>query len=116
MMSVTYKTKRTGTTLEQVNIEAVKAFAAVVLADHVAMPDQYAGEGRKGRTPFKRTGTLVGGLEFKPASRTGVKAGLVGTIRAPMSRFASGQVRDKFVERLHKLWATQGIGYSKAGL
>ena len=79
-------------------------------------PAQFAGTGRKGRTPFQRTGTLVAELYFKPASTTGVKAGLVGTIRAPMSRFASDQVRDKFVQRLHLVWATQGIGYSQAGL
>ncbi len=115
-MKVTIKTKRTGPTYEQINEAVVQQFAVGVLEDHRQTPDQFAGTGRHGRTPFNRTGVLVGGFFFKPASRTGTRTGLVGTIRAPASRFATVEIRDRFRARLHAVWTARGLGWSKAGI
>jgi hypothetical protein len=119
-MRVQYKTTQTGATFEQINEAVVKAFVDAVLQDHRATPDQFAKSGRKGRTPFKRTGELVDpltGFFFKPAGKRSAKTGYIGMIRAPADRFASREVRDRFLAGyLWKLWATRGIGFSKAGI
>lgn len=115
-MKVTAKTKRTGPTFEKINEEVARAFAEGVLEDHRQTPDQFAGTGRHGRTPFNRTGVLVGGFFFKPASAAGKRTGLIGTIRAPGSRFATVEIRDRFRARLHTVWTARGLGWSKAGI
>lgn len=117
-MKVVYNRKRTGPTFEKINEEVVKAFVAGVLDDHRETPDQFVGSGRKGRTPFHRTGKLIDPIEgffFKRASAGGKRTGLIGTIRAPLERFASIQVRNRFIELLHKVWGIRGLGWSQAG-
>lgn len=113
---ITYKTKKTGATPEDIVKAHFKAFTDALLKDQKETPAQFTGEGRDGRTPFDRTGELVGGLFFKPATRAAIKVGILGTIRAPLSRFASRRVRDRFLDYVHKLWRERGLGWSKGGI
>lgn len=110
---VTYK--RSGPTTEQINEVMVDKFVFAVLHDQESTPDEFAGFGRRGRTPFKRTGTLVSELFFKRAGEGARKAGTIGTIRAPASRFANSVVRDKFMDYVKTLWDSRGVGWSITG-
>lgn len=113
---VTVTWERKGLTMEEFYDKIVEGLVDHVLEDHRQTPDQFAGSGRHGKTPFHETGELIRGFEFKRAQAAARRAGEVGTIRAPASRFGSGQVRDRFVERLQQLWDTRGVGWSKGGL
>lgn len=110
---VTYK--RTGPTAAEINEVMVDKWIYAVLHDQQSTPDAFAGTGRKGRTPFKRTGLLIDELFFKRAGDGARRAGSIGTIRAPAARFASGYVRDKFMERVQSLWNARGVGWSIVG-
>lgn len=115
-MIVKHTTKRTGPTMAQVNEMVVDEFVAAVLADHRATPDQFAGTARDKKTPFHDTGTLIKGFFFKRASASAKRTGLIGTIRAPASRFSNPAVRDRFTVYLWKLWDTRGVGWSVGGI
>lgn len=99
VVKITYKVKKTGPADDELQAILVDRWVYSVLADQQHTPDEFQGQGRKGRTPFNRSGALVKGLFFKRASAGGRRAGLIGAIRAPASRFGSGQVRDKFLDR-----------------
>lgn len=112
---VTYKVRREGPTYEEINEVLVDQFVFAVLHDQQSTPDQFEGTGRRGRTPFNRSGALIKGLFFKRAGNAARKAGRIGTIRAPAARFKSGQVRNKFMDRVQLLWSQRGVGWSLLG-
>ena len=109
---VTVKVKREGPTYDEINAVMVDKVVYAVLHDQQSTPDEFAGFGRRGQTPFKRTGALVEGLFFKRANAKARKVGLIGTIRAPASRFANSVVRDKFLDYTKTLAEKRGTGWS----
>lgn len=118
VLRVTYKVKREGPTPEEVNELLVDRFVFSVLEDHRHTPDEFRGQGRRGRTPFKRSGELVSGLHFKRAGSAARRTGVIGVIRAPADRFKSGVVRDKFMDRYLLVLRVRGQAWSiaRAGL
>lgn len=74
---------------------------------------------RRDGMPYYRSGTLVEGLFFKPASRGGAKAGIIGHIMAPAIRFAfpppiAKRMIDGFVALIDSLHVARGVGWSRS--
>lgn len=107
-MNIRIKERVTGPTMDDHAKLVVEDFVADVVSDVQATPDQYDG------TPYKVTGELVGGVWFKPASRGGVKAGLIGTVLAPMSRFASKFIKAGFLKLIDQQHVARGVGWSRS--
>ena len=84
--------------------------AEAVLSDLRETPTQFSG------SPYKKTGELVRGLHFKKGTASARRAGNLGTIYAPMSRFASKWIKKGYRDRFGSLWDTRGIGWSRPDL
>ncbi len=109
MIKTVYKVTRTGPTSDDVLKAAQQQYVDALVEDLKQTPDQYEG------SPYKKTGELVDGIHFKPASRTGQRVGLIGKIRAPMSRFKSKWIARGFIDKFERLWQGRGQGWSRRG-
>lgn len=107
-MNIRFKERITGPTMDDHLKLVVEDFVEDVVSDCKATPEQYE------KTPYKRTGELVAGMYFKPASRGGVKSGLLGTIMAPLSRFASPTIKFGLLRLIDALHVARGVGWSRS--
>lgn len=118
-MNIRIKERVTGPTMDDHLKLVVDDFVEDVVSDCRMTPDQFPDTDKRNKfgIPFRRTGTLVLGIFFKPASRGGVKSGLLGTVMAPEGRFegpAGKFMRAGFLKLVDALHVARGVGWSRS--
>lgn len=127
MIRISVKERLSGTKLDDHAQMVVDDFIADLISDCKATPAETplpsprlpSGKLRKRKDgiPFRRTGVLVDGLSFRKSSRTGLRSGLLGYVRAPAERFV-GRWADHVVRRFRQIisaiHAERGVGWSRS--